>query len=179
MSVQTEIDRLASAKAAIKTAIEGKGVAVPDATLLDGMAALIEGIETGRDGIRAVMGEITPIEAANYIEVEHGLGVVPNFAFLGRFESKFPANTYAACYKKDDEGVSILRTGSNSNQIMCLTSTYPITGIAPTSTMMTAAGVGAYAATEKTIRFGNENLTSVTVNISTATYIWIVWRSDE
>lgn len=47
MSIQTQIDRLASAKAAIKTAIEGKGVTVPDATLLDGMAALIESIETG------------------------------------------------------------------------------------------------------------------------------------
>ena len=50
MSVQTQIDRLASAKAAIKTAIEGKGVTVPDATLLDGMAALIESIEAGGSG---------------------------------------------------------------------------------------------------------------------------------
>lgn len=47
MSIQTEIDRLTSAKAAIKTAIEGKGVTVPDATLLDGMAALIESIQAG------------------------------------------------------------------------------------------------------------------------------------
>ena len=47
MSVQTQIDRLASAKAAIKAAIEGKGVTVPDGTLLDGMASLIESIETG------------------------------------------------------------------------------------------------------------------------------------
>ena len=50
MSVQTQIDRIASAKAAIKTAIEGKGVTVPDATLLDGMAALIESIEAGVGG---------------------------------------------------------------------------------------------------------------------------------
>lgn len=47
MSIQTEIDRLASAKAAIKTAIEGKGVTVPDATPLDGMTALIESIQVG------------------------------------------------------------------------------------------------------------------------------------
>ena len=46
MSIQTELTRLTNAKAAIKTAIEGKGVTVPDATLLDGMAALIEGIKT-------------------------------------------------------------------------------------------------------------------------------------
>lgn len=50
MSIQTEIDRLASAKAAIKTAIEGKGVTVTDATPLDGMAALIESIQAGGGG---------------------------------------------------------------------------------------------------------------------------------
>ena len=42
-----EAVRLANAKTAIATAIEGKGVTVPDGTLLDGMAALIESIETG------------------------------------------------------------------------------------------------------------------------------------
>ena len=47
MSIQTELTRLTNAKAAIKTAIEGKGVTVPDTTLLDGMAALIESIEAG------------------------------------------------------------------------------------------------------------------------------------
>ena len=47
MSVQSEITRLENAKASIKAAIEGKGVTVPDATLLDGMAALIESIEAG------------------------------------------------------------------------------------------------------------------------------------
>ena len=47
MSIQTELTRIKNAKAAIKTAIEGKGVTVPDATLLDGMASLIESIEAG------------------------------------------------------------------------------------------------------------------------------------
>ena len=50
MSVQSEITRLENAKAAIKVAIEGKGVTVPDATMLDGMAALIESIEVGGGG---------------------------------------------------------------------------------------------------------------------------------
>lgn len=50
MSIQTELTRLTNAKAAIKAAIEGKGVTVPDATLLDGMAALIESIEAGGGG---------------------------------------------------------------------------------------------------------------------------------
>ena len=50
MSIQTELTRLTNAKAAIKAAIEGKGVTVPDGTLLDGMASLIESIEAGGGG---------------------------------------------------------------------------------------------------------------------------------
>ena len=49
MSVQSEITRIENAKAAIKAAIEGKGVTVPDATMLDGMASLIESIQAGED----------------------------------------------------------------------------------------------------------------------------------
>ena len=49
MSIQTELSRIINAKAAIKAAIEGKGVTVPEATLLDGMASLIESIEAGGD----------------------------------------------------------------------------------------------------------------------------------
>lgn len=47
MSVQGEITRIENAKAAIAAAIRDKGVAVPDGAKLDGLAALIESIETG------------------------------------------------------------------------------------------------------------------------------------
>lgn len=47
MSIATEISRLQSAKADIKTAIEGKGVTVPSSTKLDGYADLVDSIETG------------------------------------------------------------------------------------------------------------------------------------
>lgn len=50
MSVQSEITRLANAKTALATAIEGKGVTVPEGTKLDGMAALVEAIEAGGGG---------------------------------------------------------------------------------------------------------------------------------
>lgn len=46
MSIKTEITRLQNAKASIKTAIEGKGVTVPDGTKLDGMAALVDSISS-------------------------------------------------------------------------------------------------------------------------------------
>ena len=47
MSIQTELTRITNAKAAIKTAIEGKGVTVPAGTLLDGMASLVDSIPAG------------------------------------------------------------------------------------------------------------------------------------
>ena len=57
MSIQTELTRIINAKATIKTAIEGKGVTVPDGTLLDGIAALIESIEAGGGAIEPYIEE--------------------------------------------------------------------------------------------------------------------------
>ena len=61
MSIQTELTRITNAKAAIKAAVEGKGVTVPDGTLLDGMAALIESIESGVSGVWC--GSVTPVSS--------------------------------------------------------------------------------------------------------------------
>lgn len=47
MSIQTELNRLQSAKSSLKTAIQNKGVSVPSATTLDGYAALVQQIKTG------------------------------------------------------------------------------------------------------------------------------------
>ena len=69
MSIQSELTRLTNAKAAIKTAIEGKGVTVPDGTLLDGMAALIESIEAGGGNI--VAGSFTPTSDIKTYTVNH------------------------------------------------------------------------------------------------------------
>ena len=63
MSIQTELTRLTNAKAAIQTAIEGKGVTVPSGTLLDGMAALIESIEAGSISNNIVAGSFTLAES--------------------------------------------------------------------------------------------------------------------
>ena len=66
MGIQTDLSRIINAKSAIKTAIEGKGVTVPDATLLDGMAALIDSIEAG-SGVRIEQGSVTfAEEQSNY-----------------------------------------------------------------------------------------------------------------
>lgn len=67
MSIQTELTRITNAKAAIKTAIEGKGVTVPNGTLLDGMASLIESIQAGGGG-GVVTGSFTQAETFNIYE---------------------------------------------------------------------------------------------------------------
>lgn len=82
MSVQSEITRLENAKAAIKAAIEGKGVTVPTWTLLDGMAALIESIEAG-GGAKIATGSFTNISQENYsTEITHGLGTIPKIVII-------------------------------------------------------------------------------------------------
>ena len=73
MSIQTELTRITNAKAAIKTAIEGKGVTVPEGTLLNGMAALIESIEAGGGGAGELFHtEITPATSGEVLTLEVG-----------------------------------------------------------------------------------------------------------
>ena len=78
MSIQTELTRITNAKAAIKTAIEGKGVTVPDGTKLDALAALVESIEVGVGGCTTTSGSFTPASDPTYgYTVTHGLGKIP------------------------------------------------------------------------------------------------------
>lgn len=49
INIASQIDRLTSAKAAMKTSIEAKGVTVPSSTKLDGYSALVDSIEVGVD----------------------------------------------------------------------------------------------------------------------------------
>ena len=86
MSIQTELTRIINAKAAIKAAVEGKGVTVPDGTLLDGMAALIESIEAGGGGgvlptpftnITTGTFILASLSYCNKYPITHGLGIVP------------------------------------------------------------------------------------------------------
>ena len=85
MSIATEVSRLQSAKVAIKSAIEGKGVTVPDTTLLDGMAALIESIETGGGGEQSLgyaTGTFIPESNMKDVVITHNLGRIPSFIFV-------------------------------------------------------------------------------------------------
>ena len=84
MSIQTELTRITNAKAAIKTAIEGKGVTVPDGTLLDGMASLIESIEAGGGGSgNFATGTFTTTDdITSNVVINHNLGVKPKFIIV-------------------------------------------------------------------------------------------------
>lgn len=83
MSIQTELTRITNAKAAIKTAIEGKGVTVPDGTLLDGMAALIESIEAGGGSGNFATGTFTTTDdITSNVVINHNLGVKPKFIIV-------------------------------------------------------------------------------------------------
>lgn len=64
MSVQTELDRLNAAKNSLKTAIESKGVAVPDSTKLDGYSALVDQISSGGDS-NVVVVDIPELNSNN------------------------------------------------------------------------------------------------------------------
>ena len=81
MSIQTELTRITIAKAAIKAAIEGKRVTGPDATLLDGMAALIESIEAG-GGNFATGTFTTTDDITSNVVINHNLGVKPKFIIV-------------------------------------------------------------------------------------------------
>ena len=113
MSIQTELTRITNAKVAIKTAIEGKGVTVPEGTLLDGMAALIESIEAGGgtiSGRKFISGEITFSEApTSEITISHdrvGFRSQP-FVFLAASASAPSAHTGALISARSGSGVYV------------------------------------------------------------------------
>lgn len=166
MSIQTELTRITNAKAAIKTAIEGKGVTVPDGTLLDGMAELIAGIEVG-GGIS--YGTITIAEESEPYVITHGLGVRPSIiAFLfypdGVFSKTVPVST--SIVDTSNSGViSVVGNGMNGSNFKSLyfgTSTRNGWDYAAN---VASAGIGFQAVNEQSFALNRE--------IGIRTYLWI------
>lgn len=152
MSIQTELARLTNAKAAIQTAIEGKGVTVPSGTLLDGMAALIDAIEAGEAGGNIVSGSIswaTVPSTRVQTEFVHNLGVAPKlFLICPAFDITSPP--------QKNIGIHLISTGSlgaisryinNNIKIYSNASSYVIKSMQDFSTSST----GVYADSSKLI----------------------------
>ena len=74
MSIQTDLTRIKNAKAAIKAYIEGNGLTVPDATLLDGMALMLESIEAGGGSfdLSNFLQNITDVMSFSFIPTKDG-----------------------------------------------------------------------------------------------------------
>lgn len=87
MSIQTQIERLTGAKAALKTAIEQKGVAVPEGAPLEQYAPLVEQIAGGKITptlLATLNGDGESIELTADVELTDGLYA---------FGAVIPANT--------------------------------------------------------------------------------------
>lgn len=103
MSVQSEITRLENAKAAIKAAIEGKGVTVPDTTLLDGMASLIESIEAGGGSATSITGTITlngawgEVNLLTYEELTNVFGETLPTLFVAIYRTSYASSHTNGC----------------------------------------------------------------------------------
>ena len=163
MSIQTELPRIINAKAAIKAAIEGKGVTVPSGTLLDGMAALIESIETGGVGSKISTGTYTSTDDTAHITVPHMLGVIPTFAFVGFL------------YGGNENGLIMLFQSELTRDIYHKNGNYVYKGEPLTSDASTAArpyNIKAYGANESNISFGI-NTRGYNLFLSGNTYQWI------
>lgn len=166
MSIQSELTRLTNAKAAIQTAIEGKGVTVPSGTLLDGMAALIEGIEAG--GAKIATGSFTPAENCNHYVITHNLGEKPNLAIC--LCTKIIKSAFEVLYDDSTQRIAWFNSsGYLSGSASAVKST--INQTKPSGSQITDAGM--YNATENTIKAGNE-LMSSNFFLAGVQYIWIV-----
>ena len=95
MSIQTEITRIESAKTALATAIEGKGVTVPEGTKLDGMAALVEAISAGGGSgwAQLAYGTFTPAADTYDYVVTHNLGVKPDLIVVWSSDASTPSTS--------------------------------------------------------------------------------------
>lgn len=167
MSIQSEITRLTNAKAAIKTAVEGKGVTVPDTTLLDGMAALIESIEAG-GGAKIATGSFTPTAACNYYEITHNLGEKPTLAIC--ICEDIVKQSFSLLYDNSTQRI-MWYNGSGYLSGLTKPSRSIINQTRPSGSTMTDSGI--YNATENTIKAGNELLSS-NYFLAGVQYIWIV-----
>lgn len=87
MSVQTEISRLEIAKAAIRTAIEGKGVTVPGSAKIDVFAELIEAIPSMDNIVHADIPDYVKSEALKVAQKVKAVQTSDSITFIAMSDS--------------------------------------------------------------------------------------------
>ena len=178
MSIQTELSRIVNAKAAIKSAIEGKGVTVPDATLLDGMASLIESIEAGGGGgCKIATGTFTLAESVRNITVNHGLGVVPNFGLI-TVDTSYSNKSNTLCayvYLPNDGGYGYYYRTSLTRDRVLKSQHKGLDQTTPLSSAYTARFLASiFNATADSVMFGYFEDNDHTMMLSTNPYYWVL-----
>ena len=171
MSIQTELTRITNAKAAIKAAIEGKGVTVPDGTLLDGMATLIESIEAGGGGgITYAEGTITPAEnITGPFLIEHNLGEKPSMFVFWR-------KSYSTI-KQKNEIISLVDSLKSNSQLRIFVDSSGFWTSVYSSGLTGASSSGSYVndASSTDLKLGISSSTLFAGN----TYIWYAFLGVE
>lgn len=120
MSIATEIQRLQTAKADIKTAIEGKGVTVPSSTKLDGYASLIDLIQQGGDGLTNEVKQALLNMAQNLAYT------TPNAQELydALFQAFYPVASISASFNQGSNVIYDTDSLDDLKQYLTVTATY-------------------------------------------------------
>ena len=166
MSIQTELTRITNAKAAIKTAIEGKGVTVPNDTLLDGMASLIDSIEAGGGG-SIVAGTYTPASTqTNRVTVTHNLGKEPTGVLFAKYHDDINRGADTVLFLWQSGGFGI----------RC----FVYTGVTITMSQLSISGANSQVHEQNTFNADivcglTETTFQTPKNLYAGTYIWVVF----
>lgn len=114
MSISSEITRISNAKTEIAESIANKGVTVPSGTKIDGMAALIDSIQTGASMAENV--KYTNADLPNVENVKQALDA--NTASIKSDKNAIAANTAAIqslfVYDEPTKTLNIIPYGGGS-----------------------------------------------------------------
>lgn len=81
MSIATQIHRLQTAKADIKTAIENKGVTIPSNATIDAYSTYVSQITSGDDGYKEVFKKLIQRQSYMTLDIPEGVTIIGDFAF--------------------------------------------------------------------------------------------------
>ena len=88
MSIQSEIERLESAKSGLKSAIESKGIDVPESATIDSYANMVKAISSGVSSFNGRTGNVTP-QSGDYTASQVGALPISGGTLTGNLTGKY------------------------------------------------------------------------------------------